>query len=80
MSIMDWAAWSVIAGLSFISIGGLLIWAYGESMSAKNRVNLATDKLSVTARRNFAGVLGYSAALIVFGFGFLVRGTLFILS
>lgn len=33
MAIMDWAAWCVIAGLSFLSIGGLLLWAYGDSMN-----------------------------------------------
>jgi hypothetical protein len=77
MAIMDWAAWCVIAGLSFLSIGGLLIWAYGDSLSPKKApVNFVGQ---ADSRPNFMGVIVYGIALIVMGLGCLVQGTLFIM-
>jgi hypothetical protein len=78
MAIMDWAAWCVIAGLSFLSIGGLLLWAYGDSMNPKKAdAGLVQTK---TDRPDFMGVIVYSLALMVLGLGCLVQGTLFIMS
>lgn len=77
MAIMDWAAWCVIAGLSFLSIGGLLIWAYGDSMNPRKvEVNLAG---SANKPPSFMGVIVYGIALMVLGLGCLVQGTLFIM-
>ncbi len=78
MAIMDWAAWCVIAGLSFLSIGGLLLWAYGDSMNPKKiQVSLALS--SDAAKSNFMGVIVYGIALMMIGLGCLVQGTLFIM-
>lgn len=79
MGIMDWAAWCVIAGLSFISIGGLLIWAYGDAVSLRHG-NVSLDSPALAARRSFTSLVIYSIGLLVLGLGFLVQGTLFILS
>lgn len=79
MSIMDWAAWSVIAGLSFISIGGLLLWAYGDNIKLPGVTAMNRSGSAVAARRGFTGVIIYSIALLLFGLGFLIQGTLFIL-
>jgi hypothetical protein len=78
MSIMDLAAWSLIAGLSFISVGGLLIWAYGNSMQGKDYQRVAAGK-AMAARKSFTSVLMYSAVMIVVGLGFLLQGTFFLL-
>ena len=78
MAIMDWAAWCVIAGLSFLSIGGLLIWAYGDSMNPR-KVDAGFD-VSSGKRPNFMGVIVYGIALMVLGLGCLVQGTLFIMA
>ena len=78
MAIMDWAAWCVIAGLSFLSIGGLLLWAYGDSMNPKKAEAMLTQ--SRGDRPNFMGVIVYSIALMVLGLGCLVQGTLFIMN
>lgn len=77
MAIMDWAAWCVIAGLSFLSIGGLLIWAYGDSMNPR-KIEVG---LGVTGNKppSFMGVIVYGIALMVLGLGCLVQGTLFIM-
>ena len=78
MAIMDWAAWCVIAGLSFLSIGGLLIWAYGDSMNPK-KVQVSLDLSGDTSKPNFMGVIVYGVGLMVVGLGCLVQGTLFIM-
>lgn len=74
MAIMDWAAWCVIAGLSFVSIGGLLIWAYGEAIELRGGKGLKSPAL--TSRQQFTGVLIYSVVLIILGCGLLAEGTL----
>lgn len=78
MAIMDWAAWCVIAGLSFLSIGGLLIWAYGDSMNPK-KVQVSLALSDGAAKPSFMGVIVYGIALMVIGLGSLVQGTLFIM-
>jgi hypothetical protein len=79
MGIMDAAAWSLIWGLSFMSIGGLLIWAYGNSLSLKKaKAGSETVQLHDLKKR-FAGILIYSLLLIIIGLGSLVQGTLFLL-
>lgn len=78
MAIMDWAAWCVIAGLSFLSIGGLLIWAYGDSLNPK-KIEVSLSLSNSTPKPNFMGVIVYGVALMVLGLGCLVQGTLFIL-
>ncbi|MDX1922362.1 MAG: hypothetical protein SFW65_04450 [Alphaproteobacteria bacterium] len=78
MAIMDWAAWCVIAGLSFLSIGGLLIWAYGDSMNPKK---VEAGLAGMTSKRpSFMGVIVYGIALMVVGLGCLVQGTLFLMN
>jgi hypothetical protein len=77
MGIMDLAAWCVIIGLSFISIGGLLLWTYGETLNTRRTE--ANDMAALVSKRRFSGVLIYSVALIMLGLGSLVQGTLFIL-
>lgn len=78
MGIMDWAAWSLIAGLSFLSIGGLLIWTYGDSINARRTAGLELDAQAIIARRRYAGLLIYGVALIVLGLGCLFQGSLFL--
>lgn len=80
MSIMDWAAWCVIIGLSSIAIGGLLIWAYGDAMKVWTERRPADDSSGVIARKQFTGVLIYSMVMIVVGLGSLVQGTLYVLA
>ncbi len=75
MAIMDWAAWCVIAGLSFLSIGGLLIWAYGDSLNPRKVESSLSDG---AGQPGFMGVIVYGVSLIVLGLGCLVQGTLFI--
>lgn len=79
MGIMDWAAWSLITGLSFISIGGLLIWTYGDSINAKRTLGLELDAQAVTARKRYASLLIYGVVLIVIGLGCLFQGSLFLI-
>lgn len=79
MAIMDWAAWCVIAGLSFLSIGGLLIWAYGDSLNPR-KIEVGIVGQVNNTRPNFIGVIVYGIVLIVIGLGCLVQGTLFIMS
>ena len=79
MAIMDWAAWCVIAGLSFLSIGGLLIWAYGDSMNPK-KIQVSLDLSGSSSKPNFMGVIVYGIGLMVVGLGCLVQGTLFIMN
>ncbi|HVY12092.1 MAG TPA: hypothetical protein VHB73_00845 [Alphaproteobacteria bacterium] len=76
MSMMDIAAWSLIAGLSFLSVGGLLIWTYGDCLQSSRP---AQSHAAVNARKNFMGVLIYSVAMTVAGLGMLVQGTFFLL-
>ncbi|NDE90657.1 MAG: hypothetical protein EB059_05915 [Alphaproteobacteria bacterium] len=78
MAIMDWGAWSVIAGLSFLSIGGLLIWAYGDSMNPK-KMGTPFDGNVNAPRPDFVGVVIYGVVLMIIGLGCLVQGTLFLL-
>ena len=80
MSIMDLAAWSLIAGLSLISVGGLLIWAYGDSLQAKEYQGLVKGAGAVAARRSFVNVLIYSVVMIVVGMVMLLQGTFFLLN
>jgi hypothetical protein len=79
MAIMDWAAWCVIAGLSFLSIGGLLLWAYGDSLNPK-KVEVGIVGQTNNNRQSFMGVIVYGFTLMVLGLGCLVQGTLFILN
>lgn len=79
MGIMDWAAWSLIAGLSFISIGGLLIWTYGDSINAKQTLGLELSEQASIARKRYAGLLIYGVVLIVLGLGCLFQGSLFLI-
>jgi hypothetical protein len=80
MSIMDLAAWSLIAGLSLISVGGLLIWAYGDALQAKEYQSTAKGSAAVAARRSFVNVLIYSVVMIVVGMVLLLQGTFFLLN
>ncbi len=79
MSIMDWAAWCVIIGISCVAIGGLMLWAYGDSMRLWLDRKGADDEATLAGRRQFTGVLIYSMVLIVVGLAFLAQGTLFLL-
>ncbi len=78
MAIMDWAAWCVIAGLSFLSIGGLLLWAYGDSMNPE-KADAGLSSIN-SKRPSFMGVIVYGIALMVLGLGCLVQGTLFLIN
>ncbi|MBI3418978.1 MAG: hypothetical protein HY053_02445 [Proteobacteria bacterium] len=77
MSIMDIAAWSLIGGLSLISVGGLLIWAYGDSLQVRQP---GGGRTAVAARMNFMGVLIYSVVMIIVGMALLLHGTFFLLN
>ena len=77
MSIMDLAAWSLIIGLSLISVGGLLIWAYGDSLQASKP---SGAQAVVAARKNFMGLLIYSVAMVVVGLVLMLQGSFFLLN
>jgi hypothetical protein len=74
MAIMDWAAWCLILGLSFISIGGLLVWAYGDSMGVRKTGIAHMGDLPRSA--HFNGLLIYGIVLMVLGLGCLFQGTI----
>jgi hypothetical protein len=76
MSIMDLGAWSLIIGLSLVSVGGLLIWAYGSTL----RSHISGAKGAVAARRSFVGVLIYSVIMIVVGGVVMLQGSFSLLT
>ncbi len=75
MSIMDMTAWSLIAGLSLIAVGGLLIWAYGNALEGKDYARIVLTPASTLARRKFMGVLIYSVVMLVAGLVLLAYGS-----
>jgi hypothetical protein len=79
MSNMDWSAWCVIIGLSAIAMGGLVLWAYGDSIQLWLTRKTADNQEALSSRRRFTGVLIYSAVMIVVGFGLLVQGSVMLL-
>ncbi len=78
MGLMDWNGWSIIFGLSFLSVGGLLVWAYGDSMRFwEGRTPSREERVM---RLRFNGVIIYSTIMIVAGIVMLAGGTFALLS
>lgn len=49
MSVSQLAAWSVILGLSLMTVGGLILWAYG----ARRTRNVTASGVEAEATQNF---------------------------